>query len=294
MPEPSYISVTDPPSALRPPPPGFHYDPPSIVESPQAYTRFLFSKINATPNIHRRTLSKPIEYIAQRPITPDIACRESVEKISSNPGEISTIRFADKLQSRLKMPLRKRRSLHSIILPAFLQSPSAPTYPSPPASSSFPKKRPQSASKRPGSSGSSSITPSVLLKSRTIPEDSRSTSPTPFLDEDPFANISGPPAISPGEVAVTPPLPPVGETSTAARSPPVSHPIKSETIPPLRPFSPPVDCPNFARPKSSGNGQVRPAYMKPAFSPRPSLPSLHTLAQMNVVIPKKVSKHVNI
>ncbi|KAG6377130.1 hypothetical protein JVT61DRAFT_1181 [Boletus reticuloceps] len=52
-------------------------------------------------------------------------------------------------------------------------------------------------------------------------------------------------------------------------------------------FSPPLHVPKsiVARPKSSGHGQVRPANTKPAFAPRPSLPSLHKLAQMNMSLP---------
>ena len=293
----SYVSVRDPPSTLRPPPAGFHYDSPLIIDSSEAHIRFRLPKINAFPKaslIPHKTLSKPIEYIVKQP-TPDIAHQESIAKISSKAVETS--KSLEKLNLELKMPLKKRRSLHSIILPAFLQSPpSTSPHPST-APSSFPGIRSQSAPKPPGSSGSSSIAPSVLTKSksRVIPEDFRSNSPTPFLDEDPFANISRPPsAVSLGEAAMTPPASLVDRT---ARSPPASQPvfpIKSETTPPLLPFSSPVDRPNTVRPKSSGNGQVRPAYMKPAFVSRPSLPSLDTLAQMNIVIHKKVSNSVNV
>lgn len=62
------------------------------------------------------------------------------------------------------------------------------------------------------------------------------------------------------------------------RSPPRTPP--STPAIPLRPN------PSSRRPRSSGHGQVRPAYTRPAFSSRPSLPSLHTLAQMHVIVPK--------
>jgi hypothetical protein len=37
-----------------------------------------------------------------------------------------------------------------------------------------------------------------------------------------------------------------------------------------------------------GRAQPRPAHQRPAFAGRPSLPSLDTLARMNVVLTKKV------
>jgi hypothetical protein len=64
------------------------------------------------------------------------------------------------------------------------------------------------------------------------------------------------------------------------------HPPRSSTV--LLPSQAYLQHHNPKRPKSSGHGQVRPAHTRPAFSPRPSLPSLHTLAQMNIGIPRKV------
>jgi len=90
---------------------------------------------------------------------------------------------------------------------------------------------------------------------------------SPLLDEDPFANLhSSPPTIPFSE-----------HPSTYSRSSTVLLPSQAH-----------LQHHTLKRPKSSGHGQVRPANTKPAFSPRPSLPSLHTLAQMNIGIPRKV------
>ncbi|OAX42148.1 hypothetical protein K503DRAFT_402062 [Rhizopogon vinicolor AM-OR11-026] len=92
---------------------------------------------------------------------------------------------------------------------------------------------------------------------------------SPLLDEDPFANLhSSPPTIPFSE-----------HPSTYSRSSTVLLPSQAH----LQHYT-------LKRPKSSGHGQVRPANTKPAFSPRPSLPSLHTLAQMNIGIPRKARK----
>ncbi|KAF8133827.1 hypothetical protein EV363DRAFT_1090836, partial [Boletus edulis] len=86
------------------------------------------------------------------------------------------------------------------------------------------------------------------VKTAMIPSAFIDTTPLPpLLDDDPFANLA---------------IPRVSDSFVV--SPPKSI---------------------VARPKSSGHGQVRPAHTKPAFAPRPSLPSLHKLAQMNVSLP---------
>ncbi|KAJ7643924.1 hypothetical protein FB45DRAFT_896448, partial [Roridomyces roridus] len=83
----------------------------------------------------------------------------------------------------------------------------------------------------------------------------------PFLlDDDPFADLSGGPKVD------TPPQSPLSP----------SEPIH---LPPVAPVVHPRTTP----------ANTTPAYQKPAFRPRPSLPSLSTLAQMNLVVPNKVS-----
>ncbi|KIJ17820.1 hypothetical protein PAXINDRAFT_9761 [Paxillus involutus ATCC 200175] len=92
--------------------------------------------------------------------------------------------------------------------------------------------------------------------------------PTPsLLDDDPFANL----------------IPVLAGSPTSFEYPPLSETPRPSTV---------VVSPRatLVRPRSSGHGQVRPAHTKPAFTSRPSLPSLYTLAQMNVSIPRKVRK----
>ncbi|KAG9315741.1 hypothetical protein JVU11DRAFT_3388 [Chiua virens] len=81
-----------------------------------------------------------------------------------------------------------------------------------------------------------------------------------LLDDDPFANLT-PRAI-----------PHSSDTL-------LSHAPWSSTLEGHTPRA------RVTRPRSSGHGQARPAHTKPAFGSRPSLPSLHTLAQMNVSVP---------
>ena len=83
----------------------------------------------------------------------------------------------------------------------------------------------------------------------------------PLLDGDPFANLT-------------------------------SHPFDHPSLSQVPRQTPVVVCPqvvvpqpSVTRPRSSGHGQARPACTKPACAPRPSLPSLHTLAQMDISFP---------
>ncbi|KAH0832093.1 hypothetical protein J3R83DRAFT_13002 [Lanmaoa asiatica] len=98
--------------------------------------------------------------------------------------------------------------------------------------------------------------------------------PPSLLDDDPFANLTS---------YIIPQLSDSFERPTLSQVPPPSTVV----------VSPQVYVPQgkVTRPKSSGHGQVRPACTKPAFAPHPSLPSLHTLAQMNMSVPgRKVRK----
>lgn len=93
--------------------------------------------------------------------------------------------------------------------------------------------------------------------------------PPSLLDDDPFANYT---------------IPQLLDSSPSSSD----HPNLSQVPPPLTVVVSPqvhVPQPTIARPRSSGHGQARPACTKPAFTPRPSLPSLHTLARMNVSVP---------
>ncbi|KAG8214636.1 hypothetical protein J3R82DRAFT_9714 [Butyriboletus roseoflavus] len=100
----------------------------------------------------------------------------------------------------------------------------------------------------------------------------------PLLDDDPFANLA------------SYAIPHLSNSSPSTSE----HPNISYVPPPSTVVVSPqvhVPQPTTARPRSSGHGQIRPACTKPAFTPRPSLPSLHTLARMNVSVPgRKVRK----
>ncbi|KAF7314329.1 hypothetical protein MKEN_00905500 [Mycena kentingensis (nom. inval.)] len=96
-----------------------------------------------------------------------------------------------------------------------------------------------------------------------------------LLDDDPFADLSGPRTKSITDVPKSPPLSPL----TAAHVLP----------PPPPPPSPPQPPSSPVRTVSSN---TTPAHQKPAFRSRPSLPSLSTLARMNVAMPKVRRGHV--
>ncbi|RPD77573.1 hypothetical protein L226DRAFT_326194 [Lentinus tigrinus ALCF2SS1-7] len=145
---------------------------------------------------------------------------------------------------------------------------------------------------------------------------SRNSPPPDLLDEDPFANLSPAPSLrasratSPirsvfdvfgDDVQRPPPTPlsPLAQSaleqdtsdgSHRARSLHASRSLKSlrdlPSTPPPSPIEP--TRPRLARrPKSSGPPQVRPAYTRPAFAPRPSLPTLNTLARTSIHVPKR-------
>ncbi|KAI0754707.1 hypothetical protein C8Q80DRAFT_382480 [Daedaleopsis nitida] len=148
---------------------------------------------------------------------------------------------------------------------------------------------------------------------------SRNSPPPDLLDEDPFANLSPAPSVralratSPVRSAFdvfsddVPPVPPTplspltqsalaleqGDESAARRA----RNLRLRNAPSFKslrelPSTPPPSPKESARPhpsrrtKSSGPPQVRPAYTRPAFAPRPSLPSLNTLATASVLVPQ--------
>ncbi|KAI0699929.1 hypothetical protein C8T65DRAFT_294737 [Cerioporus squamosus] len=148
---------------------------------------------------------------------------------------------------------------------------------------------------------------------------SRNSPPPDLLDEDPFANLSPAPSLRASR-ATSPvrsvfdvfnddtqrppptPLSPLAQSaleqdtsagSRRARSLHASRSVKSlrdlPSTPPPSPIEP--TRPLLARrPKSTGPPQVRPASTRPAFAPRPSLPSLNALARTSIHVPK-VSSH---
>lgn len=104
---------------------------------------------------------------------------------------------------------------------------------------------------------------------------------------------TSPPRSEPLDV---PPLPrPPLSTSTSS---PYLHPSHAQTNPslvhlhvhqsPPPPPPPPSPSRTGTFPFTGGRTQKLPAHARPAFSSRPSLPSLDTLARMNIVLTKKV------
>jgi hypothetical protein len=137
--------------------------------------------------------------------------------------------------------------------------------------------------------------PSVTLK-RKFSSGSSSNSATRPSAGSSSNDVPAVPPIPP--IPPVPPIPrsPLHEPSVPqgimalVASPPISVASSSSASSPFAftssaPSSPPPPLP---RALSNGRGQTRPAYQRPAFSSRPSLPSLHTLANMNVVMTKKV------
>ncbi|TFK23077.1 hypothetical protein FA15DRAFT_757558 [Coprinopsis marcescibilis] len=113
-----------------------------------------------------------------------------------------------------------------------------------------------------------------------------------LLDDDPFANLT----------SLTPIVSRVNASTPTAPPPPE---IVSLNPPPRSPLMPLIDevpkkslvradsaeaLPTARQRAFSIARSPKPAYRRPAFQSRPSLPSLNTLAQMNVVLTKKVRK----
>ncbi|KAF7980008.1 hypothetical protein HWV62_40112 [Athelia sp. TMB] len=248
-----HVYVRDPPFALQPPPSAFGESVITGFEHPEGQLGFsLAPKNRPRKNSMIPRYAPPVE---------NIPAMESKVKESKRP------------KSR-DVP-KKQRSLQSIFIPSFLQSP-PPNIALPTASGSQPRSRvrSQSAPRRPSASTL------ITTKAKTSPN-TRSGSPSQFLiDEDPFASASTLP------MAINIPTSPPPDASGSGQRSPTSPPAATDVLPVLPPSSP---TPSPVRPKSSGNAQSRGgAYTKPAFTSRPSLPSLHSLSQMNVVIPKKV------
>lgn len=214
---------------------------------------------------------------------------------------------------------KKRRSLQSILIPPFFHP--ALTATSPVTSPTSQRFRSHSAA---ASTSHFVLPPAIPIspKSGTTSQKALGNSPpSDLLDDDPFADLSPTPSaiilpeasrastslspirplldVSPSttSLALHPQTPrsPLArsftdqENATDTDASSSTQPDTPWSSPPLTPPSDslPMRLPRqprgLRRPRSSGQG---PAYTRPAFTPRPSLPSLHTLAQMNVVAPK--------
>ena len=187
-----------------------------------------------------------------------------------------------------RMP-KRRTSLQAILIPPFLSYPLSNTSSEPPRSSTHAR----------SPSASSHSIPASSVQATSL-EPSRTSPPPDFLrEDDPFANHTG---ARPLPLHRSTPTTPTHSRRTSVKQPrsPLaaekchfpspSHSIPSSApIPCTRsPSSPPRMSPPSSPPPISGR-QLRPAYTRPAFAPRPSLPSLHSLAQSDFVYPIKVS-----
>jgi hypothetical protein len=189
---------------------------------------------------------------------------------------------------------KRRTSLQAILIPPFLSYPLSSPSSEPPRSSTH--------ARSPSTSSHSSPcipTSSVQALEATSLESSRTSPPPDFLrEDDPFANHSG---ACPLPLHRSTPTSPTHSRRTSVKQP--RSPLAAEkylVASPSNSFSSsvPIPCtrspsstPRMSPPSSSSpiNGrQLRPAYTRPAFAPRPSLPTLHSLAQSDFVYPIKV------
>ena len=191
-----------------------------------------------------------------------------------------------------RMP-KRRTSLQAILIPPFLSYPLS-------NASELPLSSTHARSPSTSSHSSPCIpTSSVQVPGATSLESSRTSPPPDFLrDEDPFANHTGacplplhrstPTSPTPSRrTSVKQPRSPLAAEKCLVASPSNSFP-SSVPIPCTQsPSSPPRMSPPSSPSPISGR-QLRPAYTRPAFAPRPSLPSLHSLAQSDFVYPIKV------
>ncbi|KAI9443185.1 hypothetical protein H4582DRAFT_1922996 [Lactarius indigo] len=187
---------------------------------------------------------------------------------------------------------KKRASLSSILIPPFL------LYPLPSLSDTSESPRSSTRARSSSSSHGSDHIPTLSPQYEAASLASSRHSPPPdfLLDDDPFANHSGARPLQPHYGSPTSPLH-SRQTSlsrrTSAKQP--RSPLATEpSSPVMSPSSspPPVQCRSASSPTGlpvSGR-QLRPAYTRPAFAPRPSLPSLHTLSQTDFNYPIKTRK----
>ncbi|KAH9969561.1 hypothetical protein BC827DRAFT_1160938 [Russula dissimulans] len=247
--------------------------------------------------------------------TPGSSCPPSPSPVSSPPSspassDASTSEFdastsgldveqdyVSYTQRGHKMP-KRRTSLQSILIPPFLSYPFSNAPSDPP--------QPSSHARLPSTSSFSphNLPPAVQPPETAALESSRRSPPPTFLhDDDPFANYT---SARPLPVYRSGPTSPSHSRRTSVRQPrsplaieplPLESPSPSSSQPVhvqngRLPSNPPPPPSPWVSPPSPpvGGRQLRPAYTRPAFAPRPSLPSLHTLAQSDFVYPIKARK----
>ncbi|KAI0953621.1 hypothetical protein AcW1_007795 [Taiwanofungus camphoratus] len=250
----------------------------------------------------------------------------SMPPLPSPPDTLSPSIASDTCPSPIPIPLpiphqhhpgpamsntKKRRSLQSIFSLPHSPLADSPASRARSSSAAVPTHHPARDS---ASSDYGTISSLPDLPLLDLPSPSRDSPPPDLLDDDPFANLSPAPSLrrlrpaplvlaplntssSPGEplpqLLPPPPRSPLAQSASCDTSPTrcLFAPLAFASFqsppatPPSSPVFPPAHRPRLVRPKSSGH-QVRPAYTRPAFAPRPSLPSLNTLAQAHVAVPK--------
>jgi hypothetical protein len=285
-----HVDVRDPPFALPPPQAEFgetiKYEESLQLTSSEASPAFesslaeasliyIFPKHKSIKASMTPRLSTPIENIATVDTSQEKSFEPSAEQDGTGWPKTSTP------GTKLKV-LKNRRSLQSLFVSPFLHNQFSVAHPATSPPKSLSRTRSQPAPRHPESSTVASLK-SKPSTSTLVP---RSVSPsTFFIDDDPFANICTPPSVT-GHHRHPAPTPRSPPSTTTTTDPGPDKPAETTPLPPLPvPSTPPIVT---HRPKSSSHALARGASTKPAFTSRPSLPSLHTLAQMNVMIPKKV------
>lgn len=192
--------------------------------------------------------------------------------------------------------VKKRGSVHSLFVPGFLH----------PGSSDATATSPTSEGHNiPVRQRTLSNTPSVIVRSFTNAASTLSTRSRPsrdldtpladLLDDDPFANLSGPsslaepsffsfsepPAPAPSRSMDVMPISPLA-TSPDSLLPAPRRRLRSLSSTSTAP-SPPFMASASVVHAATIRHHVRPAHTRPAFSSRPSLPSLRTLSHSEFV-----------
>ncbi|KAF8628663.1 hypothetical protein AX15_003793 [Amanita polypyramis BW_CC] len=192
---------------------------------------------------------------------------------------------------------KKRRSLQSIVTPSFLLQSSFTTH-----RRGAGRSHSCSYVNRDFSSPVEQLlpTPSPTSCHESQPSPMTPDDSSPFLlDDDPFANLTASAVVSPRSSIDKRPTSPVVTRTSLPVLPPIDTAAPT-TIVPRSPLSPPDSVqssyfgtvmPQTTSPSSRFRSlRIKPAYEKPAFASRPSLPSLHTLTHTSLSPPRKVRK----
>lgn len=199
--------------------------------------------------------------------------------------------------------VKKRGSVHSLFVPGFLHPGSSDATPTSPTSEGHIPVRQRTLSNTPSVIVRSLTNAASTLSTRSRPSRDLDTPLADLLDDDPFANLSGPssfeePSFSPSESRASAPSRSMDVTpiSPLATSPDSLQPsprkrlrsLSSTSFAPSPPFMASASVVHAATVRN----HVRPAHTRPAFSSRPSLPSLRTLSHSEFVPPVMVCKQI--